>query len=161
LKFLSDRSRLEEKSRQEVEDGTLDWRSIHLDRRAVGAPGGFGIRSTQNAKGTLTANGQTAELKYACCYKALMAGDIETVKKWVVRERAAALEKEDPQKIIESFQIAQPREISIVSVKVEGETATLTAKGEIKDGSATGTVSMALEDGVWKVLKESRSITSK
>lgn len=98
---------------------------------------------------------------YAACYKALMAGDIETVKKWVIRERVDALEQMNPREIIEFYQLAQPHEIRIVSVSIEGNAATLKAEGNVKDGSATGTISMILEDGAWKVQKESWSITSK
>jgi len=54
-----------------------------------------------------------------------------------------------------------PREIRILSSEVTAESSTLQVEGERNHVLGTGTVEMLLENGEWKVQKESWSFKKK
>jgi len=88
---------------------------------------------------------------YAQYYRALMSGDIATVKKIIIKKNADMLDDEGATMIVEMAQVAHPREIEIVTVSKSDNSAELGIKGSVDGSQGTGTVNMMLEGGQWKV----------
>jgi hypothetical protein len=89
---------------------------------------------------------------YASYYRAKMAGDVEEVKKWVVKEHVKDFEGEMAKMMIKMAMTMDPKSIKIVKTELSGNSANLTIKGQTDDqGPATGHVKMVLENGQWKV----------
>ncbi|HSC33697.1 MAG TPA: hypothetical protein VLG45_00340 [Thermodesulfobacteriota bacterium] len=88
---------------------------------------------------------------YAEYYRALMSGDIPTVKKLIIKKNADMLDDETATMIVDMAQAAHPREIEIVTVSKSDNSAELSIKGSVDGSQGTGTVGMVVEDGQWKV----------
>jgi len=89
---------------------------------------------------------------YASYYKAKMTGDIEEIKKWVVKEHVKDFEDEMGKMMIKMSMAMDPKIIKIVKTDISGKSANLTIKGTTDDQSpATGHATMFLENGQWKV----------
>ncbi len=89
---------------------------------------------------------------YASYYKAKMAGNIDEIKKWVVREHVKDFDDEMGKTMIKMSMELFPKEVKIVNTAISGNSAKLTVKGVTDDKDpATGSVEMVLEDGQWKV----------
>lgn len=88
---------------------------------------------------------------YAEYYRALMAGDIPAVKKLIVKKNAERLDSETAAMIVDIARAAHPREIEIATKNISDTSAELIVKGRVDDSQGTGTVTMLIEDGQWKV----------
>ena len=89
---------------------------------------------------------------YASYYKAKLTGDIDEVKKWVVKDHVKDFDSEMGQMMINMSIAMDPREVKIIKTNISGNSAMLTVKGRIdSQGIATGSVKMLLENGQWKV----------
>jgi len=89
---------------------------------------------------------------YASYYKAKLAGDIDEVKKWVVKEHVKDFNGEMGKMMIKISMKMDPKEVKIIKTDISGDTAKLTVKGTTGDHSpVTGYVKMVLENGRWKV----------
>ena len=89
---------------------------------------------------------------YASYYKAKLAGDIDEVKKWVVKEHVKDFDSEMGKAMIKMSMSMDPKEVKIVKTDISGDSAKLIVKGKTNDQSfATGSVEMVIENGQWKV----------
>jgi hypothetical protein len=89
---------------------------------------------------------------YASYYKAKLAGDIDEVRKWVVKEHVKDFDSEMGKAMIKMSMSIDPKEVEIVKTDISGDSAKLTVKGTTNDQTlATGSVEMVLENGQWKV----------
>ena len=89
---------------------------------------------------------------YASYYKAKLAGDIDELKKWVIKDHVKDLESEMGKMMIKLSMETDPKEIEIVETEISGNSARLTVKGKTDyQNIATGSVTMVLENGQWKV----------
>jgi hypothetical protein len=88
---------------------------------------------------------------YARYYRALLSGDLETVKKLVLPAAWKSFEGEDPATVAELAELVKPPQPQITSVKTSGNRATLHVEGE-KDGQKlSGVVRMVEQGGEWRV----------
>lgn len=94
---------------------------------------------------------QEAYIEY---YKAIQAGDIESLKKLVAKEKIKELEEPEAADMLAMVRAFYPDKSNITSVKITGEAATITLSGRSKEGNMQGTVNLVKEDGIWKVSKE-------
>ena len=88
---------------------------------------------------------------------ALFAGDIEGYKKHSSKEILAMM-PDDPAELQEGIEFQQmmfPNNIEIVSSDIQGDKATLEAKGTRGSEVSVGNVTMVKEDGLWKVREQS------
>lgn len=101
---------------------------------------------------TVTGDDSPAGKAYASYYKAKLAGDIDEVKKWVVKEHVKDLDSEMGRMMIKMSMKIDPKKVNIIKTDISGNSAKLTVKGTTDAQSpATGTVKMVLENGHWKV----------
>ena len=100
----------------------------------------------------VTGDDTPAGKSYASYYKAKLAGNVEEMKKWVVKSHVKDLDSEMGKMMVKMSMSTDPKTINIVSTDLSGDSAILMVKGKT-DGksSATGHVKMVLEDGAWKV----------
>jgi hypothetical protein len=103
----------------------------------------------------LGANGGEPGAAYLAYVKALQRADIAGLHDGLSAERAKQLDTPEVSKMIPMIQAMEPTNIKIVSGSVDGNTATLIAKGKDGDGTSDGTITMVNESGKWKVQKES------
>ena len=81
-----------------------------------------------------------------------LAGDIDEVKKWVVKEHVKDFDSEMGKAMIKMSMSMDPKEVKIVKTDISGDSAKLIVKGKTNDQSfATGSVEMVIENGQWKV----------
>jgi len=93
---------------------------------------------------------------YASFIEAVFALDAAEAKRWSSAEWAAKLDTYDDVKgTLDQVRSMHPLEIKILSAETSGETSTLQVEGERNDVLGTATVAMLLENGEWKVQKES------
>ncbi len=100
---------------------------------------------------TVKGDGTPAAAAYADYYKALMAGDIPTLKKLIIKENAEQLDDETAGMIVDMAQSFHPKEIEIVTVNPTDSSAELKVTGNADGSQGTGTIEMVVEDGQWKV----------
>jgi hypothetical protein len=103
---------------------------------------------------TIKADGSPAAAAYSDYYKALMAGDITTVKKLILKENAEQLDDETAEMIVDLAQSMHPKEIEIVTANISGTSAELSVTGSVDGSQGKGTVEMVVEDGQWKVAND-------
>jgi hypothetical protein len=68
--------------------------------------------------------------------------------------------EEEAKELLELIQLMMPKDIKITGAKVEGEKVVLTATGVDEGAVANGTITMAREDGRWKVAREQWNVKS-
>jgi hypothetical protein len=103
----------------------------------------------------LPANGGPAGVAYLAYVKTLKRGDLAGLRAAVSADRAKQLDDPDFKKMIPMIQAMEPTNIRIISGSIDGDVATLLAKGKDGDGTSDGTITMVKESGGWKVQKES------
>ena len=96
-------------------------------------------------------------------YKAIMAGDLEGIKKYLVAKNLKELEAMDSKEremVLDVLKM-RPEQLKIEKPSITGDQATFKASG--KEGSAvsTGSIKMVIENGTWKVLEDKWESTSK
>jgi hypothetical protein len=111
-----------------------------------------GSDASNQAVITVTGDDTPAGKAYATYYKAKLSGNIEEVKKWVIKEHVKDLDGEMGKMMINMAMAMDPKIIKIVKTEVSGNSADLTIEGVTGDQSkATGHVKMLNENGQWKV----------
>lgn len=115
-------------------------------KAALGAP-----KQTAPVEVTVKGDGTPAAAAYADYYKALMSGDIPTLKKLIIKENAEQLDDETAAMIVSMAQTFHPKEIEIVTVSPTDSQAELKVTGNADGSQGTGTIEMVVEDGQWKV----------
>jgi hypothetical protein len=86
--------------------------------------------------------------------RAFMAGDIETLKKLISKDKAYELEDKQASAKLELARALYPTDITITGIYIEGNAAILTASADGHDGKMQGTIHLLKEDGRWKVYEE-------
>lgn len=125
---------------------------------ASAAPPAPAASGASQAKGKpLPAGGGEPGKAYMAYQKVLMSGDLAALRKSVGDEQAKQMNDPDFPKMLKLVQAMQPKNIRITGGTSDGTTATLNATGKDGDATSTGTITMALQGGVWKVTKESWS----
>ena len=118
-------------------------------KAALGVP-----KETTPVEVTVKSDGSPAANAYADYYKALMAGDIPTVKKLIIKENAERLDDETAGMIVDIAQMSHPKEIEIKTANISDTSAELTITGSGGVSQGTGTAEMTVEDGQWKVVTD-------
>jgi len=96
-------------------------------------------------------------------YKAIMAGNFEDLKKYLVAKNlkeVEAMDSKEREMVLDILKM-RPEQLKIEKPSITGDQATFKASG--KEGSAvcTGSVKMVIENGAWKVLEDKWQSTSK
>jgi hypothetical protein len=122
----------------------------------------LGLSSLAQAAGGAGKFDATPQVKvYRAACAAMKAGDYETYKKLMIKEAGPQMDKQikemgkTPKETLQFMYSLQPADMTFTSVKVEGSKATLMATGKVDGEVNKGTIEMALEDGQWKVGKQS------
>lgn len=96
-------------------------------------------------------------------YKAIMAGNFEDLKKYLVAKNLKELEAMDgkEREMVLDIMKMRPEQLKIEKPSITGDQATFKASG--KEGSAisTGSIKMVIENGTWKVLEDKWQSVSK
>ena len=106
---------------------------------------------------SITGNTDPPALAFAAWAKALLAGDLEGYKQHASQEVIELLPKDEKELAfgIEMQQSMFPIVIKIVSSTIEGNKAVLAMTGRRGGDMTEGVATMLLEDGQWKVNKQS------
>ena len=122
----------------------------------AGAPSSPSAPAASGANGTpLPAGGGDPGKAYLAYQKALMSGNLAALRKSVGADQAKQMDDPDFPKMLKVVQAMQPKNIRITGGSLAGTTATLNATGKEGDSTSTGTITMMLDGGMWKVTKES------
>jgi hypothetical protein len=98
---------------------------------------------------------------YRALLKTVDAGDYEAYKKAMASESAKGMDAQlkesgmDAKKAMAFLKAMSPTEMKFTSLKVDGKSATLVAKGKMGGEMNTGTIELVEENGQWKVVKQS------
>lgn len=98
---------------------------------------------------------------YAAYYRALMAGDKDELRKHVSSEGFNEVDEEALDMAIELAQMAKPTTLNIIGSEIKGNEALLKAEGFSEGEKSTGSIEMKLENGEWKVAKDSWKVKMK
>jgi hypothetical protein len=83
-----------------------------------------------------------------------MDGNLEGVKKVLIRETHKQFDNGIGEKFISYYQKNIPKNITVVKEDVNENSASLVFEGTSSMGKGKSTVTMILEDNIWKVVKE-------
>ena len=97
---------------------------------------------------------------YAAYYRALMAGDKDELRKHLSSEGFNEIDEEALDMAIELAQMAKPTTLNIIGSEIKGNEALLKAEGFHEGEKSTGSIEMKLENGEWKVAKDSWKVTT-
>ncbi len=106
---------------------------------------------------TVTGKTDAPSKAYAAYCKALLAGDVDELKKHVPGEKLEMMPK-DPKELVLDLKFVQETmmtDMEILTSTITGKKAVLTLKGSRGIATADGTVTMLQENGAWKVSEES------
>jgi len=81
-------------------------------------------------------------------------GDIESLKKLIVQEKARELEGEKAAQMLKVVQAFSPAVVAITGTQISGDRATLTLQAEAGSGIMKGEVHLIREDSRWKINEE-------
>ena len=81
-------------------------------------------------------------------------GDIESLKKLIVQEKARELEGEKAAQRLKVVQAFSPAVVAITGTQISGDRATLTLQAEAGGGIMKGEVRLIREDSRWKINEE-------
>ena len=81
-------------------------------------------------------------------------GDIESLKKLIVQEKARELEGEKAAQMLKVVQAFSPAVVAITGTQISGDRATLTLQAEAGGGITKGEVRLIREDSRWKINEE-------
>ncbi len=100
---------------------------------------------------------------YRANAKAIAASDFEAYKKTMSSEALKQMDaqakemKKAPKDLMELLKMMSPTDIKITDVKVDGKKATLSLTGKSDNEMMKGTADEVVENGLWKVGKQSWS----
>jgi hypothetical protein len=98
----------------------------------------------------LPAGGGAPGAAYAAYLEALKSGDIAALRKAVSADRAKSMDSPEFPKTLKMVQVMQPENVKVTGGTLDGATAMLDATAK----DSTGTITMRLEGGAWKVAFE-------
>jgi hypothetical protein len=102
----------------------------------------------------LPAGGGDARKAYDDYRKVIFAGDLVALRKMVAADRAKSMDDPDFKKMFPMIQMMEPKNMKYVNGTIDGNTATLNVTAKDGKEQSTGTVTMVLEAGKWKVANE-------
>jgi hypothetical protein len=103
----------------------------------------------------LPAGGGDPGKAYAAYLKTLAGGDMKALLAGVTAERAKMASADpDFKKMFPLLKAMEPTGIKVSGGAIDGNTATLIATGKDGDSVSHGTITMALDQGAWKVASE-------
>jgi hypothetical protein len=89
---------------------------------------------------------------------AMRSGDLKAIRKAVAKERTKDMDRPEFPEMLSMIQEMMPKNIKVTGGNGTASTATLDVTGEEADKTKSkGTVEMVLEEGTWRVSKESWS----
>ncbi|MDD5543357.1 MAG: hypothetical protein PHX83_09290 [Acidobacteriia bacterium] len=103
----------------------------------------------------LPAGGGDPGKAYMVYHKALMEGDIPTLKTIIPPENVKDLDGPDGKKTLELIKMMSATDIKILGGTIDGKSATLHVEGVNEGTKSTGTVKMALDGTQWRLVRES------
>ena len=101
----------------------------------------------------ITTESAAVKTAYENYRKAIFAGDVKALKKYVIADKIKELD-DDPKEKLELIKGFMPANINITDIEVSGKTATIYAQGTTIMGKGYATIEMILEDNQWKVVLE-------
>jgi hypothetical protein len=84
---------------------------------------------------------------YGQLRKAMLAADLEAVKRLVAKEKLSEFAGPDAAANFQLVAALYPRQVTVQGVEVKGQRATLKATGPAEGGTAAGTIEFVKEDG--------------
>jgi hypothetical protein len=90
---------------------------------------------------------------------AIHSGDVAAIRKTIAKELIADTQGPDFKKMLPVIQEMQPKKVKINSGAVDGENATLLVTS-LDEKNTAGTVTLRMESGQWKLVKEAWKTTS-
>ena len=136
---------------QEIADAKFQYSfKVHTDIRPLKP---VAVPTSADAKAALTSPQAKAYLAYQ---RVLESGDVPAIKNAVTSETRKMMSSEpDFPKMLELVRAMMAKQIRILKVTVNGNSAELMAEGKDDSGDSAGVIKMAFEDGQWKVGRES------
>lgn len=107
----------------------------------------------------LPADGGDVGTAYENYRKAMAAGDLDGIRRFVISEMAEQTRSEDFLEFLPMIQMMQPASIRITGGSVDGDSATLLVES-LDEENTTATVTMQREDGQWKLVNEAWKISN-
>ncbi|HEX9161743.1 MAG TPA: hypothetical protein VF980_08560, partial [Thermoanaerobaculia bacterium] len=105
-------------------------------------------------KGTpLPAGGGEPAKAWQAYRKAIQSGDIAAIRKTVSKDMVKDTEDPEFKNTLRMIQAMQPKKVRIDGGAVDGDTATLLVTS-LDEKNTTGTVTLRLESGQWKLARE-------
>lgn len=116
-----------------------------------------GIVLAADAGKALPADGGDPGKAYMAYHKAIVSGDLDSLKKLVTAEQVKSMDDPDFKKMFPMMQSMTAKDIKITGGTMNGNAATLNAEGTdpMGGGKTKGTIQMVLEDKQWKVKEDS------
>src|SRR5437763_842967 len=87
--------------------------------------------------------------------KTIQGGNIAQIRNSVTAERSKQVTDKDMKEMIPMLQLMAPKNLQITGGAIDGDHATLLATSQDGSESMNGTITMAKENGAWKVEQES------
>lgn len=103
----------------------------------------------------LPAGGGDPMKAYTAYQAALMSGDLKSLRKLVSADRAEQMNDPQFKEMLPIVQMMQPKQIAYVSGVASASKAVLTMSASNPGETMTGTITMLMEGGQWKVAEES------
>jgi|GEM_PF-2329824 len=105
-------------------------------------------------------NNTDIENAYKEYRKAIQAGDIDSLRKLVSREKAHELEGDNAEQMLKLVRVLYPPHATVTGTYVKGNAATLTASAVANGSTIRGIVHLLKEEGQWKVYEENWELKS-
>jgi uncharacterized protein YgiM (DUF1202 family) len=96
-------------------------------------------------------------------YKAIMEGNFDGMKKYLVAKNLQELEAMDSKEreMVLDFLKMRPEQLKIEKPSITGDQATFKVSGKEGSGVSTGSIKMIIENGTWKLLEDKWESVSK
>jgi hypothetical protein len=117
---------------------------------------GFAVMAAEPKPTALPAGGGEPGKAYMGYCKAIASGDMAALKKLVTADQVKSMDDPTFAKMFPMMQSMHAKDIKITGGTMTATAATLNAEGKDSGGAvAKGTISMVLEDKLWKVKEDS------
>ena len=131
--------------------------SFKLDTRAALT------KATAPKKVSFSGDDSAPVQAYKEYYRAIMAGELEGMKKYLSAEYVKELEKMDSKERAMVLDILKmrPEQLKIEKPLITGDQASFKVSGKEGSSVSTGSIKMVIENGTWKMLEDKWQSTSK
>jgi hypothetical protein len=131
--------------------------SVRFDLPIESAPAGGPAGEILTGE-PLPADGGEVGVAYENYRKAMAAGDLDGIRRFVISEMAEETHSEEFLEFLPMIQSMQPASIRITGGSVDGDSATLLVES-LDEENTTATVMMQREDGQWKLVHEAWKVS--